>query len=212
MRKLLPLFLAVAAFAAVTFSSSCSTETREAEDAGLNELFGFMQGTFSSEAQAEADEAFFPIILHMAQIWEDRGRWLYVEQAMIGRENEPYRQRVYHVFRDDEGRLVSDVFTLINEQDFVGAHLSPELFDAFDADILSYRSGCAVFLEAAGPGEFRGSTLEDQCPSSLQGASYATSEVTITEAGMLTWDRGFSAEGEQVWGSVSGGYVFLRIN
>lgn len=210
MKKFLPLCLAVAAFAALSISSSCSTETEPQEDKALETLFSLMQGKFTSEAQAEADPAFFNIVLHMAPVWLERGRWLYVEQAVAGRETEPYRQRVYHVFRDDTGQLVSDVFTLINEQDFVGAQFAPEVFDTFNADILEHRSGCAVFLEQTGPAEFTGGTFEDQCPSSLQGATFATSEVIITEAGMETWDRGFNAEGEQVWGSVSGGYIFLR--
>ncbi|AXI99315.1 CpeT/CpcT family (DUF1001) [Cyclonatronum proteinivorum] len=210
MRKFLPLCLTVTAFVALSFSSSCVSETDPPEDTALETLFTLMQGTFSSEAQSDADPAFFPIILHMEPVWTERGRWLYVEQAVAGRETDPYRQRVYHVFRDETGQLVSDVFTLINEQDFVGAQFNPAVFDDFDADILEYRSGCAVFLEQTGPAEFTGGTYEDQCPSSLQGATFATSEVLISEEGMVTWDRGFDAEGQQVWGSESGGYIFLR--
>jgi hypothetical protein len=29
---------------------------------------------------------------------------------------------------------------------------------------------------------------------------------------MITWDRGFDAEGKQVWGATAGGYIFRRVD
>jgi hypothetical protein len=29
---------------------------------------------------------------------------------------------------------------------------------------------------------------------------------------MISWDRGFDADGNQVWGAEGGGYVFHRMN
>jgi hypothetical protein len=43
------------------------------------------------------------------------------------------------------------------------------------------------------------------------GAVYATSEVTVTPEALISWDRGFGAAGEQVWGAVTGGYVFKKL-
>jgi hypothetical protein len=44
----------------------------------------------------------------------------------------------------------------------------------------------------------------------LRGASYATSEVVITDEQLLSWDRGWDANGKQVWGAETGGYIFVK--
>ena len=71
------------------------------------------------------------------------------------------------------------------------------------------RPGCAVNL-AWRDGAFVGATHPTACLSTLRGASYATSEVRLTEAGLTSWDRGFDAAGAQVWGAVVGPYQFVR--
>ena len=53
-------------------------------------------------------------------------------------------------------------------------------------------------------GIFRGSTEAGQCPSALRGASYATAEVVVGPEGIDSWDRGYDAAGEQVWGAEKG--------
>ena len=57
-----------------------------------------------------------------------------------------------------------------------------------------------------------GSTREDACKSTLRGSNYATSQVEITADSVSSWDQGFDANGEQVWGAVKGAYVFDRIS
>ena len=49
-----------------------------------------------------------------------------------------------------------------------------------------------------------------KCPSSLQGATYATSQVDLLDDRMVSWDRGFDDTGKQVWGATKGGYEFIR--
>ena len=55
-------------------------------------------------------------------------------------------------------------------------------------------------------GETRGTGSK----SALRGASYAASEVVVTPEGIESWDRGFDADGRQVWGAEEGAYVFKR--
>ena len=45
----------------------------------------------------------------------------------------------------------------------------------------------------------------------MRGASYASSIVTLTPKYLLSWDRGYNKEGEQVWGAEKGGYMFRKI-
>ena len=50
------------------------------------------------------------------------------------------------------------------------------------------------------------------CASSLNGANYATSVVTLGESTPVSWGRGYDAGGSQVRGATKGGYVFDRLD
>ena len=72
------------------------------------------------------------------------------------------------------------------------------------------REGCTVFLARKADGNFEGSTHEADCESTLRGAKYAVSTVTITNKMLKSWDQGFNEKNEQVWGATKGGYEFVR--
>jgi len=182
-------------------------------DPELSLLAEWMTGHFSSASQAAADSSYFDIRLAMIPIWTARGEdhWLYVEQAVAGREEAPYRQRVYHLTRSPAGSLQSVVYELPHPERYVGAWRSPAVFAALAPTDLERRAGCAIELHRTPEGEFVGGTVDRRCASSLRGARYATSEVRIGPHEMVSWDRGFNQAGEQVWGATEGGYVFRKL-
>jgi len=185
------------------------------ETPSLETMAGLMVGSFSSAAQAKADpEHFKDIRLGVARIWKARtdGIWLYVEQAAAESLDKPYRQRVYHLRSLGDGRFQSEIYSLKgNPLRLAGAwrQVAP-LADLGPAD-LDTRTGCAVFLTPDGRGGFRGATHERDCESSLRGPSYAPTEVQPDPGGTTSWDRGYDAQGKQVWGATAGGYRFLRL-
>jgi cyclomaltodextrinase len=178
----------------------------------LNLLTSWMTGSFSSAEQAAADTDYYDVRLEMAPIWKERtdGRWLYVEQAMAGSEDKPYRQRVYHVAAGAPGVYESAVYAIPDPLRFAGEWKKPEPLAGLAPDSLEVRDGCAVMLRRVSVAAFEGGTVDKQCTSDLRGAAYATSQVRVTREGLTTWDRGFDAEGRQVWGSTDAGYVFKR--
>lgn len=183
--------------------------------AKLDLLAQWMAGTYTSEAQASNDpENYFNVRLVMTPIWTERsdGRWLYVEQAMASALDRPYRQRIYQVSREGNG-FESTVYTLPGDAlAYAGAWQDPSRFDRLSPQMLAEREGCEIALKwDASSGSFTGSTLGNNCPSDLRGASYATSEVTITANQLTSWDRGFDASGNQVWGAQLGGYQFVKV-
>lgn len=181
------------------------------QSAGAREVAGLLAGSYTSAAQASTDPEFFEVHLHMARIWPGRsdGEWLYVEQAMATALDKPYRQRIYQVTDGGDGSVTSAVFELPNATERIGAWRTPESFDADSPESLVARDGCAIRLVRDGDG-WRGSTNGKDCLSSLRGASYATSEVVLAHERLQTWDRGFNANDEQVWGAKKGPYVFLK--
>ena len=171
-------------------------------------------GNFDSLDQSTADpENYFAIRLIMTPIWSDRddGHWFYVEQASFESLEKPYRQRIQHLHRDPESRIRSDVYLLPGDPlIFSGGWKNPDLrFAKISPSDLKLREGCSVFLEKS-PRGYHGSTVGDRCMSSLAGASYATSEVQISDNLLISWDRGWNLSGEQVWGATAGGYQFVR--
>lgn len=184
-----------------------------AGDTDLEELAGWMTGSFSSEAQSLEDADFRHITLHMARIWPDLGNgvWLYVEQAAAEATDRPYRQRIYHVRRVGEDLFASSVFTFAEALARAGAwRQESPLADLSVAD-LDERDGCTIYLRRRADSAFEGSTLGRMCTSTLRGATWASSEVVITSTGLVSWDRGWNDAGEQVWGAEKAGYRFDRI-
>lgn len=204
-----------------------STLTASAQDKigskDFEQLRKYMTGYFHSGAQASADSNFFAISLHMAPLKTDkRSFWLYVEQAMSKTPEKPYRQRLYHVVQASDTTVVSQVLELKTPAAFIGAFKAPEMQEQLRGIITAYeknpadtqlvnRQGCAIVLKRQG-NQFVGETNGRECISTLRGAAYATSEARINSGGLITLDRGWSAEGKQVWGSTHGGYQFKRID
>ena len=182
--------------------------------AGSREVAGLLAGSYTSAEQSKADPEFLEVHLNMARIWPERtdGDWLYVEQAMANALDKPYRQRIYQLVDERDGTVLSVVYELPNPADRIGAWRTPEVFASDAPEKLVARDGCAIRLERDGSG-WRGSTNGKDCLSSLRGASYATSEVVLLRerpgVRLETWDRGFDANDQQVWGAKKGPYVFL---
>lgn len=179
------------------------------EITGLHEM---MTGSYDSSDQAEEDSTYYNISLHMYPIWKNKtgGKYLYVEQALASMQDKPYRQRVYKLQKQSDGTIASYVYTLKNDSLFVGKWKDLEYFEKFGLSILDEREGCEVILKKTMSG-YEGSTQEDHCKSSLRGAAYATSIVSMTDRAITSWDQGFDKKGVQVWGATKGPYVFVKL-
>lgn len=215
--------LALSIVAAATPVASCRTTCEpkpisDAADAHENaplteQLADMLTGSFSSAEQAATDpDNYRDIRLHAARIWTDRtdGPWIYVEQAAASALDRPYRQRVYRIVQESDTLLRSDVYTLpADPLRFAGAWRDPAMLDSLTPDSITLREGCSVYL-APTPAGFVGGTRSTSCASDLAGAAYATSVVTLTPGLIASWDQGFDADGDQVWGATAGGYLFYR--
>lgn len=179
---------------------------------GLLRLEEWMTGSFSSRTQAAADTAYSDIRLYVVRIWPERtpGLWLYVEQWLTGRDELPYRQRVFHVTALSDSTFRSRTFTIPGSLRFADQSRGAEPLRELSPDSLRAREGCDLVLVQRAD-SFVGSTLGNDCRSDLQGASYATSEVRITADRLYSWDRGFDGSGTQLWGPIGGGYEFRKI-
>jgi CpeT protein len=193
------------------------TESSELSQAPFDLLKSYMAGQFSSQVQSQQDSDFFDIRLRMEPVhrWNNSGNefYLYVEQAMAATLQKPYRQRMYKVVADDETHFTSQIYLLPNASRFIGKSGNDSLFTILTADSLELKAGCEVHLTYDSSKRiFAGSTRNRTCPSERSGASWTSSEVTISKDGMVSWDRGWNTTGEQVWGAKKGGYDFKKLH
>jgi len=183
-----------------------------AEPDPAQELRRRLSGRFDSSAQAAEDpEHYKAVQLHTCVVLapELGPRVLYIEQAMLEQVHAPYRQRLYVIEAGPGGSVVSRVFELRDPKPSVGLCDAPAGPRRFGADEVEERVGCRVELVRTGEA-YRGGTTGKACTSSLAGASYATSEVSVTTRTIESWDRGFDARDRQVWGAQLGPYRFER--
>lgn len=192
------------------FICSCSTGKSLINEAPEDVLYAMMQGSFDSSEQAAQDSSYFDITLHMYPIWPTAtdGKWLYVEQSVTSMQDKPYRQRIYKVVPGEVGTIASYVYTIKDDSLYIGKWSEPAFFTDKSRDILSIREGCEVLMLKGTNGTFVGSTVSQNCKSTLRGASYATSKVVVEDGLVTSWDQGFDAAGEQVWGAEKGPYIF----
>jgi hypothetical protein len=177
----------------------------------LDLLKRYMVGTYSSAAQHGRDTSYQNMELEVRRIWmkENDGIWLYVEQATAKKKEKPYRQRIYHLTQQDDSTFTSTVCDLDSMHLFIGAYKDVARFNGLKSSDAKPLPGCALVLHWR-KSHFVGSTKENECRNSWEKATYATSEVDIGPDGMVSWDRGYGADGTQVWGAEKGGYEFVK--
>ena len=170
-----------------------------------------LTGSFDSSEQAASNSSYYSVSLKTCPVDapELGDIVLYVEQAMVTDLDSPYRQRLYVIENLDDDKVQSVIYSVNNEEAFVGLCDQEEVV-TFTASDASLREGCEVILRWNGDG-FEGQTEGSRCSSSLNGASFATSIVTTTPDTITSWDQGWSSTGNQVWGAVDGPYLFNRL-
>ncbi|MBI2515761.1 MAG: chromophore lyase CpcT/CpeT [Opitutae bacterium] len=184
-----------------------------AGDTPMERLTSLLVGSFSSGDQAYADRSYRNATLRCVRIWPERtdGAWFYAEQALQSAPEQPYRQVVYQLTATSEGALELRSFALPDPIALTNAWREPVRFNKLVPSDLLAREGCTLTLQVQPDGSFMGTTTGQGCSSDLNGAAYATAELTIAPDRIVSWDRGYNAAGRQVWGPLNGGYVFKRV-
>ena len=187
-------------------------------------LTDYLLGRFDSKDQSVTDPTYFAIQLETCRVEAKPlgPRVVYVEQARMDTLSAPYRQRLYVVEPVDDDNAISRVLEFADPKPWIGA-CKRDIEPIIDTAIATPRPGCGVQMHWTGD-HFEGATGErrwdgDQfaidpkgtrCQSTLNGATYATTDVSLTRDGLKSWDRGWDASDKQVWGATIGGYVFVR--
>jgi uncharacterized protein (DUF1330 family) len=170
-------------------------------------------GSFSSGVQARQDKRYDVAVWHIVEIWPQAApgeRWLYTESWLEGAPK-PYLQRVSRVREDGAGAVRVQRYTLPEAERWVGAWQEPTRFAALERAQLTQLTGCDGVMVRTAAQRFEGGTVGAGCANAYKGARYAVSSALLGADEMVNWDRGFAADGSQVWGPADGGYRFRRV-
>ncbi len=178
----------------------------------LEIMVKWMEGAFSSEEQAEtsSDPYHYDVRRKTAVIWNysKDGYWLYLEQAYATSQNNPYFQRIYHFYYENDV-IKNTIYALPNPGDYVGSWATPEDFDQLTVEDLIERPNCGLTFETNSD-HIYGTTSGTACSSSISGVEYMTSEQWIYSTEWHSYDLGYNAQGVIVMGPYSP-YIFDKV-
>jgi hypothetical protein len=133
--------------------------------------------------------------------------YLYQEQAIIDRLNQPYRQRILVIQPSPDNSTVdSKAYKLNNAANFINfcnKDLTERRLSVSDLA----ESVCTVLLKPIAGG-YQGETPPQGCPTNARGAVKITNTIILHYQGMDTSDRGYDSLGRQVWGAQDNFYQF----
>ncbi|PIG91303.1 chromophore lyase CpcT/CpeT [Gloeocapsopsis sp. IPPAS B-1203] len=184
----------------------------------VQEVVSHLDGAMDTSAQARANPNAPDvritnckvIVKNAAAIARPHAVFMYQEQALSQRLSQPYRQRFLRIAPSvDNNSIESAVFRPPTLQAWIGLCNKPEAQRIINVKDIG-TSNCSVFLRRQQQ-NYIGETSASGCPSNYKGAVRITNRITLHQAGMDTWDRGFDATGNQVWGAESEAYQFRWI-
>lgn len=204
--------------------AAAAASASQARDADIDKIAAWLTGDFENFAQVSGDESGNASYVHLKAVFHicpvrieglsdtETGRALYFEQALAGSEEEPYRQGVYLLVREN-GVLVNRAYRISNPSEFVGGWKEPERLKSLTSDRLAAIRGCEVILTKMPGDRFNGiGGMNGTCPSKVQGATYMISHVEITPGTLIMLEQGFDDDGNHRWGPPRGtvGDVFRK--
>ena len=133
--------------------------------------------------------------------------FLYQEQALRDRPEQPYRQRFLRLSPTESGAIESAGFEPSDREAWVNFCQQTER-SIRTADLGKHR--CSIFLQPVG-NDYLGETPPGGCPANFRGATHITNRVWLMPDGMETWDRGLDDRGNQVWGAEGEPYRFQKV-
>ncbi|MFZ9520531.1 MAG: chromophore lyase CpcT/CpeT [Silvanigrellaceae bacterium] len=200
------------------FSAFASSLTAFAAEKNplVNNFADLLTGMFDSSSQAIDDSEYLDVTVHHCAITVNNlprdkrsGRFLALRQS-VSTSDSPYRVRVLRIFAGEN----SDVVRVSSYGTMEGINLSDVCFKPENERMIGFaqlaEEKCTTESHYEN-GRFVGGTTGEGCPSSRAGAVRMTSEITLDGKGMTTWDRGWNAAGQVVWGPEKGPYRFERV-
>jgi CpeT protein len=207
-------FISLAASALISGAATAHPVAHE-NPTITRQFANMLLGTFDSSTQAIEDSTYLDVtVLHCdVQVTDlpanlDHGEFLALRQS-VSTSATPYRVRVLRVFAGADQNTVR----VSSYAPRAGVDLSELCSRPAEERKVSFsdlsEERCTTSATKTGD-LFLGGTTGDGCQSTRAGAVRMTSVLTLSSRTMTTWDRGWSADGQLVWGPENGPYQFEK--
>lgn len=182
-----------------------------AQASQINKLYDYLNGSFTSANQSIYNSNFFDVTVRNCPVniigGNSNSRYLLLRQSISLFQESPYRVRLVELLQD--GNLIkSKNYAPINELD-LSETCDNNNIPTFLREDFSLKPKCILSLYEDSD-KFIGSTGRPGCSSQRNGASFVSSDVEVTSTYFKSLDRGWDNNGNQVWGSTNGAYVFEK--
>lgn len=182
-----------------------------------------IEGRFSSYPQTLVDTTKSDVLIRTKWIQKlDEYDIFYTQQGeYYDNIFYPYRQRIYKTKNEGTHILLEintiDIPYTILQDTPKGQHptftldlsqIKPELFQP--------KQGCDIKIIKVWSKDntpiLYGSTNQNDCIASFNGSTYTQVEFLILPIGLISWERGYNENDEQVWGPEQSPYLFLKVS
>lgn len=200
-------FVLLSLLSLATASASC-----ERKYDAVAQVSDYLIGTFSTEWQARTSPGRLNVLVESERVFSGRadGLWIYLQHSLALSQLSPYLHRVYHL-RYSGTLVVASVYSISNEAEFKRNWRLKKTFETITGPGLVLREGCDIYFTRVNEAKFWGRVSPRSCPSSYSGADFVECSIEITPSYFSNWDRGYAANGTQVWGPKDGPYKFQRV-
>ncbi|HEY9864439.1 MAG TPA: chromophore lyase CpcT/CpeT [Candidatus Obscuribacterales bacterium] len=202
----------------IVILSGCRTQTYPMPG-HVQQVTSYLTGVMETSAQAKAIPDAPSVRMTTCEVKlnstdssvrDSKGVFLYQEQALTRNLSKPYRQRILNILPSiDKNSIESVSFKPINPKNWIGLCQKP-----LSERVISIQEienvNCSVFLTPVGT-EYIGETQPEGCVTNFKGAVKVTNTIKLDRNGMETQDRGFDAQGKQVWGAENRSYQYQKI-
>ena len=175
----------------------------------LKEYVKRITGTFSTLEQHKTDSTFDDVRVYTKLIRKDVNGiyWIYTEQGET-KNYKPYRQRVYQLALVD-GYIKQRIYYLndITKHTF----FQPKTIKGITLADIKLKPGCDLNIRLKGT-YYGGDTDDKNCIATFRGSSYTTTNFEVHKDYVKSWERGWSKDDKQVWGSSKGHYIYKKIS
>lgn len=174
-----------------------------------------LQGNFSTKDQHDKDKDFYDIRMRLVPIWKSTENvfYIYVEQAMATTLNNPFSQQVYKVVKDEENTSTIFLYTIPEPERFKGRIEGDYMFESIDTETIVEKTGCELRLQFNEETMSAvGDTGDKTCTSGEAGIAWTSSQMIVKDELIELWNQSWDVDGNQLKGSVKGGYIFKKEN
>lgn len=186
----------------------------------VEDVASHLVGAMDTSKQAEVNLNRVNVRMTTCQVYLDDPKsslnipnsiFLYQEQALGEKLNQPYRQRILRIGPNPyRGGVEAKSFKYLNSELLISLCEQQETARVITAQGLT-DVNCSVFLVSIGD-IYLGKTPPEGCPTSFGGATKITNLVILNSQGMETWDKGLNDQGERVWGAEDEPFIYTWLN